>query len=1040
MSSYNIVVSENESTVVAEYIPEPSRSDAYQSEAALESEFIRMLCEQGYEYLKIHDEKSLIANLRRQLEILNNYVFSNDEWNRFFTECIANASDGITEKTRKIQTDHIQILHRDDGTTKNIYLLDKKNIHNNRLQVINQYSVTEGIHDNRYDVTVLVNGLPLVHTELKRRGVAIREAFNQIERYQRESFWSASGLYEYVQIFVISNGTNTKYYSNTTRVNHISESSAAKAPKGKTSHSFEFTSFWADAGNRIINDLIDFTKTFFSKHTLLNILTKYCVFTSENLLLVMRPYQIAATERILNRIDVANNYKNYGSISGGGYIWHTTGSGKTLTSFKTAQIASELPYIDKVMFVVDRKDLDYQTMKEYDRFEKGAANSNTSTAVLQRQLENKDKYGNPHEYKIIITTIQKLSAFIKKNQIHEIYGKHVVIIFDECHRSQFGDMHTAITRHFKKYHLFGFTGTPIFAVHPGTGKTPNLRTTEQAFGDKLHTYTIVNAINDKNVLPFKVDYIKTMDMEPDIDDKQVTDIDREKAYLAPQRISLVTKYILDHFNTKTYRNEKTYSFRALQNIKAVASSGRQGNTEEIRQERQLNGFNSIFAVSSVDAAKLYYSEFKRQMAENPEKRLKIALIYSYSANEEESDGLIDEENPEDTTNLDKSSRDFLESAILDYNEMFKTNYDTSGESFQNYYKDVSLRMKNKELDILIVVNMFLTGFDATTLNTLWVDKNLKMHGLIQAFSRTNRILNSIKTFGNIVCFRNLHKRTDDAISIFGDSEAGGIVLMKGYGDYYYGYTDKDGNSRPGYCDMIQELIQKFPLSEPAIIGELNQKEFISLFGAILRMKNILISFDEFSGNEILSERQMQDYLSRYQDLHDEWKKRRENNNKENINSDIVFEIELIKQIDINIDYILLLVKKYHDSHCEDKEMLISIRKAVEASPELRSKKALIETFISGINDVSDILLEWRNFVASEKERDLDKIISDENLRPEETKKFIDNSFRDGGLKTFGTDFDKIMSPVSRFGGKRDCKKQIVINRLSDFYNKYSGIL
>ncbi|MEE0835835.1 MAG: type I restriction endonuclease subunit R [Clostridia bacterium] len=1041
MNAYNIVAQSTESTVVTEYKPQEKRSEAYQSEAALEQEFISMLTKQGYEYLAIHDEKALISNLRRQLELLNSFTFSENEWNRFFTECIAGKNDGIAEKTRRIHDDHIQILHCDNGTTKNIYLLDKKNIHNNRLQVINQYTVTDGTHDNRYDVTVLVNGLPLVHTELKRRGVAIREAFNQIERYQRESFWAASGLYEYVQIFVISNGTNTKYYSNTTRMNHIKESSAfSKAPKEKTSHSFEFTSFWADAGNRIITDLIDFTKTFFSKHTLLNILTRYCVFTSENMLLVMRPYQIAATERILNRIDIANNYKKYGSIAGGGYIWHTTGSGKTLTSFKTAQLAAELPYIDKVMFVVDRKDLDYQTMKEYDRFEKGAANSNTSTAVLQRQLENRDRRGNPHEYKIIITTIQKLSAFIKKNQAHEIYDKHVVIIFDECHRSQFGDMHTAITKHFKKYHLFGFTGTPIFAVNSGTGKTPDLRTTAQAFGDKLHTYTIVDAINDKNVLPFRVDYIKTMDMEPDIDDKQVADIDRERAYLAPERISLVTKYILDHFNAKTYRNEKTYSFSVLQNIETAACSDGWKTVKEIRQKQRLSGFNSIFAVSSVDAAKLYYSEFKRQMSENPTKKLKTALIYSYSANEEESDGMIDEENLEDTNNLDKSSRDFLESAIRDYNEMFKTNYDTSGESFQNYYKDVSLRMKNKDLDILIVVNMFLTGFDATTLNTLWVDKNLKMHGLIQAFSRTNRILNSIKTFGNIVCFRNLHKRTDDAISLFGDREAGGIVLLKGYGDYYHGYTDKDGNSRPGYCDMIQELIQKFPLSEPAIIGESKQKEFISLFGAILRMRNILISFDEFSGNEILSEREMQDYLSRYQDLHDEWKKHHDIDNKENINSDIVFEIELIKQIDINIDYILILVKKYHDAHCDDKEMLISIRRAVEASPELRSKKELIETFIAGINDVSDILLEWREFIASEKEKELNRIISDEGLKPEETRRFIDNSFRDGSLKTFGTDIDKIMPPVSRFGGNRDDKKQIVINKLSDFFDKYSGVL
>ncbi len=1050
MSYFNIVAQSSESTVVTEYKPQAKRSEAYQSEAELEREFIRLLEELGYEYLAIHDEKALIANLRKQLELLNGYVFSDSEWEQFFSECIAGKNDGIVEKTRRIQDDYIQILRRDNGSTKNIYLLDKRNIHNNRLQVINQYTTAEGTHKNRYDVTVLVNGLPMVHIELKRRGVAVREAFNQINRNQRESFWAASGLFEYVQIFVISNGANTKYYSNSTRFNHIREAAASgKSVKGKTSHSFEFTSFWADAQNRIIPDLMDFTKTFFSKHTLLNLLTRYCVFTAENMLLVMRPYQIAATERILSKLEIANNYKTYGTIAGGGYIWHTTGSGKTLTSFKTAQIASKLPYIDKVLFVVDRKDLDYQTMKEYDRFEKGAANSNTSTAVLQRQLEDRDRRGNPHEYKIIITTIQKLSTFIKKNPTHAVYQKRVVIIFDECHRSQFGDMHTAITKHFKKYHLFGFTGTPIFAVNaPHNGK-PTMKTTPQVFGgepDKdgkrvlpLHTYTIVDAINDKNVLPFRVDYIKTMDKEPDIDDKQVKDIDREKAFLAPERISLVTKYILDHFDQKTYRNQRTYSFNVLQNIAAVASASGRDEIEEIKQKQRLSGFNSIFAVSSVEAAKLYYAEFRRQMEEAPAKRLKIALIYSYGANEEEAEGLLDEENPEDTSALDQSSRDFLEAAIQDYNRTFRTNYDTTSEKFQNYYKDVSLRMKNKELDLLIVVNMFLTGFDATTLNTLWVDKNLRMHGLIQAFSRTNRILNTIKTFGNIVCFRSLQKRTDEAIALFGDKEAGGIVLLKSYQDYYEGYTDSDGNERPGYRDMIQELLEKFPLSEPSIIGEKKQKEFISLFGAILRMRNILVSFDDFCGNEILSERELQDYLGRYQDLRDEWKRQRENGDKENINDDIVFEIELIKQIEINIDYILMLVKKYHDTHCEDKEVLISIRRAVDASPELRSKKALIETFLAGINDVSDVLLEWREFVVKEKEAELEAIIASERLKPEETKRYIENSFRDGALKTIGTDIDKIMPPVSRFGGGRTEKKQGVIDRLTKFFEKYFGL-
>ena len=1035
MSYFNIIAQSSESTVVTEYKPQAKRSDAYQSEADLEKEFIRLLCELGYERLAVHKEADLIANLRTQLEKLNNYHFTDGEWKRFWNEVLANTNSGILEKTRLIQEDYVQVLRRDNEESKNIQLIDKKCIHNNSLQLINQYTVSaeEGAaHDNRYDVTVLVNGLPLIHIELKRRGVPVREAFNQIDRYQRDSFWASGGLYEFVQIFVISNGTNTKYYSNTTRFNHVKDAKTQKTKKSKTSNSFEFTSFWADANNRIIPDLVDFTKTFFCKHTVLNILTRYCVFTAENMLLVMRPYQIVATERILNRIEIADNYKKYGTAAGGGYIWHTTGSGKTLTSFKTAQLATKLDYIDKVLFVVDRKDLDYQTMKEYDRFEKGAANSNTSTAVLKRQLEDDNA-------KIIITTIQKLATFIKKNAGHSVFDKRVVIIFDECHRSQFGDMHQAITKYFKKYNLFGFTGTPIFAVNAGVSKSP-IRTTEQAFGDQLHAYTIVDAINDKNVLPFRVDYIKTMEAEPDIDDKEVWDINREKAFLAPERIRLVTEYILTHFDKKTYRGDKTYTFSVLKNVSEVASASGRQQIDEIKQKQRVSGFNSIFAVSGVDAAKLYYAEFQRQMAEHPQRRLKIAVIYSYGANEEETDGILDEENTEDTSALDRNSRDFLDAAIRDYNEMFRTNYSTDGDKFQNYYKDVSLRMKNKELDLLIVVNMFLTGFDATTLNTLWVDKNLKMHGLIQAYSRTNRILNSIKVFGNIVCFRNLQKRTDDAISLFGDKEAGGIVLMRGYKDYYFGYEDNDGKHHTGYRHMIEELTTNFPLSEERITGEQLQREFIVLFGAILRMRNLLASFDEFAGNEILSERDFQDYLGRYQELRDEWKNRKPGGEKEDITDDIVFEIELIKQIEINIDYILMLVQKYHDSHCDDKEILITIRKAVDASPDLRSKKALIETFINGINDVSDVMLEWRTFVAEEKERQLAAIIKEENLKDGETRRFMDSAFRDGSVKTTGTDIDGLMPPISRFGGgNRADKKRTVIEKLRAFFDRFFGI-
>ena len=1034
MPYFNIVAQTNENTVVTEYEPVKAKSDSYQSEAELEKDFIRMLSEQGYEYLKIHTEEDLIANLRNKLEVLNNYSFSDNEWEQFFNYVVANKAEGIKEKSRRIQEDYVQVLKKDDGTSKNITLIDKKNIHNNSLQVINQYEVSQAQgakHDNRYDVTVLVNGFPLVHIELKRRGVAIKEAFNQINRYQRDSFWTGCGLFEYVQIFVISNGTNTKYYSNSTRFNAIKDAKASAGKKGKTSNSFEFTCYWADANNKVIADLVDFTRTFFAKHTILNILTKYCIFTSEEMLMVMRPYQITATERILNRIEIANNYKKYGKVAGGGYIWHTTGSGKTLTSFKTARLASDLPYIDKVLFVVDRKDLDYQTMKEYDRFEKGAANSNTSTAILKKQLEDL----NAH---IIITTIQKLATFIKKNKGHEVYQKHVVMIFDECHRSQFGDMHAAIVKNFKKYHIFGFTGTPIFAENAGAVRTPQFMTTEQTFGDQLHTYTIVDAINDNNVLPFKVDYISTM-KEKEIIDENVWDIDRERAMMAPERIAKVTEYILDHFDKKTYRGNKSYYFNQLTNISDVAAG--KNRVEEIKEKQRISGFNSIFAVASVDMAKLYYSEFKKQMEKDPSKKLKIATIYSYAPNEEESEGgILGEENSEDTTALDQSSRDFLEAAINDYNEMFHTNYDTSSDKFQNYYKDVSLRMKNKELDMLIVVNMFLTGFDATTLNTLWVDKNLKMHGLIQAFSRTNRILNSIKTYGNIVCFRNLQKRVDDAIALFGDKDAGGIVLLKSFKDYYFGYESDDGKDMPGYVDIVEELKEKFPLAEQQIKGEDNQKQFIRLFGAYLRMRNLLSTFDEFEGEEIFTERDLQDYLGRYQDLRDIWRPQRKEGT--NINDDIIFETEIIKQIEINIDYILMLVQKYHDSHMEDKEILVTIQKAVTASPQLRSKKHLIELFLGSVNNITDVVGEWNEFVSKQRENDLSGIIRDEKLKEEETRKFLEKAFEDGEIRTTGTDIDKIMPPVSRFGGggnNRAVKKQNVIDKLKTFFDRYFGI-
>ena len=1008
-NKYNLVAENSQSTVVAEYTPNTLRVAHYQSEAELERAFIEQLETQAYEYLAITSEADLTSNLRKQLEKLNDFVFSDTEWKHFFETELANPNQGIADKTATLQEDYIKNLLRDDGTVKNVYLLKKDNIHDNSLQVINQYATDEGKRANRYDVTVLVNGLPLVHIELKRRGVAIQEAFNQINRYQRESFWASAGLFEYVQLFVISNGTHTKYYSNTTRAEHIKEANGGAVKKGKrASNSFEFTSWWADATNRPITDLMDFGKTFFAKHTLLNILTRYCVFTSEKQLLVMRPYQIVATERILSRIEVSTNYKKLGTVDAGGYIWHTTGSGKTLTSFKTAQLVSKLPYIDKVVFVVDRKDLDYQTMKEYDKFEKGAANSNTSTTILGRQLGNPDS-------RIIVTTIQKLDRFIGRNAGHSIFDGHVVLIFDECHRSQFGDMHDAITKAFNNYHIFGFTGTPIFAVNASSGGRLDLKTTEQAFGEKLHTYTIVDAIADKNVLPFKVDYISTVREAEDIEDKKVSDIDREAVLAAPERLANIVTYIREHFDQKTKRN----IFYKL-------------------KDRRLAGFNSIFAVSSIDVAKKYYAEFKKQLADVPsDKRLKVATIYSFGVNEEDADGMVDE-NSEDTSGLDVSSRDFLDGAIADYNTMFGTSYDTSSDKFQNYYKDVSQRVKDREIDVLIVVNMFLTGFDATTLNTLWVDKNLRLHGLLQAYSRTNRILNSVKTFGNIVCFRNLEKATNESIGLFGDKEASGIVLLKSYAEYYNGYKDGEKEVR-GYKSFVEELMQKFPVGE-RIVGEQNQKDFIKLYGSVLRVRNILTTFDEFSGNEILTERDVQDYHSMYIDLYNDFRKGAEDA-KENIIDDVVFEMELIKQIEINIDYILTLIKQYHEDHVKNRELLVDINKAIDSSVELRNKKDLINQFISSLDIHSVVDADWQKFMDAKKIEELERIIADEQLDHDAAYTFIRNAFRDGNVATTGTAITKVLPPVSRFSptGERTQKRDSVLGKLTSFFERFFDI-
>ena len=1018
MTQLRIISQNPESTLVSEFKRDDKRERSYQSEAALESAFIRQLQEQGYEYLPIADEQSLIENLRTQLERLNDFKFSDSEWDLFFKMVLANQNDGIVEKTNTIQNDSVKVLSLVDGgkdgvSFRNIKLIDKDDIHRNSLQVINQYVVENGARSNRYDVTILVNGLPLVHVELKKRGVDLKEAFNQINRYQRDSFWAGSGLFEYVQLFVISNGTFTRYYSNTTRNAHVKKTNELKAKNSnKSTGSFEFTSYWADEKNKVITDLVDFTSTFFAKHTILNVLTKFCVFTAEKDLLVMRPYQIAATEKILQRILIASyDKKRLGTTAAGGYIWHTTGSGKTLTSFKTAQLASKMDGIDKVLFVVDRKDLDYQTMKEYDRFEKGAANSNANTAILQRQLEDTN-------CRIIITTIQKLSRFIAKNRKHDIYDAHVVLIFDECHRSQFNQMHDSITHAFKRYHMFGFTGTPIFPKNSSSSGLPHLKTTEQAFGDRLHSYTIVNAINDQNVLPFRIDYIQTMKEKEGVANDKVWGIDTDAAFMSPENISNVTRYILEHFDQKTKRN----SFYKL-------------------KDKRVAGFNSILATSSIPAAVLYYNEFLRQMAQLPsDKRLKIALIYSYGQNEAdfEQEGFMDEENSDDTSGLDANSRDALEKAIANYNAMFHTNFDTSSEKFQNYYKDLSMRMKQKEVDLLIVVNMFLTGFDATTLNTLWVDKNLRMHGLLQAFSRTNRKLNSVKTFGNIVCFRNLENATNESLALFGDDKAGGIVLLRKYEDYYYGYDD-EGKHHAGYSELVDELLEKYPVGEPIMLED-EQKKFARLFGSLLKAINILQCFDDFKGAQHIDERDMQDYQSMYIDIYNKFRDRRKAE-KESITEDVVFEIELVKQVEVNIDYIISLIAKHHEEHTLNAEIRLSIAKAIDSSIELRGKKDLIEQFISSLTpDVSAVDVQWQEYVRRQRQMELDRIIEEEHLKSEPTHKFIEASFRDGAIRETGTVVAEILPPMSRFSKDRAAKKETVLTRLREFFERFRDLI
>ena len=976
--------------------------EAYQSEAELEESMIKNLVLQGYEKFNGKTSDDLYKNLKIQIEKLNKVTFTDEEWKRFLTEYLDSPNDGMIEKTRKIQENHIYDFIFDDGHLKNIKIIDKKNIHNNFLQVTNQVR-QEGTHNNRYDVTILVNGLPLVHIELKKRGVNLHEAFNQIHRYSKESFNTENSLYKYVQIFVISNGTYTRYFANTTAQNK---------------NHYEFTCEWADAKNRVIRDLEDFTATFFEKRTMLEVLTKYCVFDSNNTLLIMRPYQIAATERILWKIESSFQSRKAGKIEAGGFIWHTTGSGKTLTSFKTAKLATELDYIDKVFFVVDRKDLDYQTMKEYQKFQPDSVNGSKDTKELKRSIEKQDN-------KIVVTTIQKLNEFVKKNSNHEIYDKHCVIIYDECHRSQFGDAQKNIRKSFKHYYQFGFTGTPIFPEN-----ALGVETTAGIFGAQLHSYVITDAIRDEKVLKFKVDYndirLKFKSAESETDEKKIRTLEK-KMLLHPERISEITEYILKVYNTKTHRNEQ-YDLK----------------------HRRLIGFNAMFAVQSVEAAKLYYGEFKKQQRDiSEEKRLKIATIYSFTANEEQNAiGDIPDENFEPGA-MDSSSKEFLDKVISDYNGYFKTNYSTNGKEFQNYYKDLSQKVKDKEIDLLIVVGMFLTGFDAPTLNTLFVDKNLRYHGLIQAFSRTNRILNKVKTFGNIVCFRNLEKATEDAIKTFGDENSVNVILEKSYDEYINGFTDEEtGKSMKGYVDLCNEIVDKFP-NPVEIELDSEKKEFAELFGELLKSENILRNFDEFENFEkIISDRQMQDMKSVYvdicEDIRNTGKNDENKNREEEIDfSDIEFQIDLLKTDEINLDYILSLILKKSKEHDDIETLKSEIRRIIRTSLGTRAKEDLVMNFInktdlSELKNSGDILESFYKYANEEKKIKINELIENEGLK-KDSERFIERSINRGFVDYAGAELDSILPPTSRRKGAREAKKQTVLQKIRNIVEIFIGI-
>ena len=1027
MTQYKTIAESNNFIVLDQYnklVEEPNAG--YQTEGNLEREFIRDLQAQGYEYLQeINGHDALVKNLRIQLQRLNNVVFSDAEWRRFLEEYLDKPSDSLIEKTRKIHDDYIYDFVFDNGRIQNIYLLDKRNLANNTLQVINQFEQT-GSYDNRYDVTILVNGLPLVHIELKKRGVAIREAFNQIHRYSKESFNKENSLFKYIQIFVISNGTDTRYFANTTK---------------RDKNSYDFTINWATAKNTLIKDLKDFTATFLQKHTLLNVLVNYCVFDISDTLLIMRPYQIAATERILWKIKSSYLAKNWSNKESGGYIWHTTGSGKTLTSFKAARLATELDFIEKVFFVVDRKDLDYQTMKEYQRFSPDSVNGSESTAGLKRNIEKDDN-------KIIVTTIQKLNNLMKSEDKLPIYDKQVVFIFDECHRSQFGEAQKNLTKKFKKYYQFGFTGTPIFPSN-----ALGAETTASVFGVELHSYIITDAIRDEKVLKFKVDYndvrpqFKSIETEKNLE--KLTALEKKQAFLQPKRIEQIAQYVLDNFKQKTHR------FNA-------------GN----------HGFNAMFAVSSVDAAKIYYETFKRLQSavKNP---LKIATIFSFAANEEQDaiGDIVDESFEVEAMN--SSAKEFLKSAIDDYNNYFATNYDVDGKSFQNYYRDLAKRVKNKDVDLLIVVGMFLTGFDAPTLNTLFVDKNLRYHGLIQAYSRTNRIYNSTKSFGNIVTFRDLEQDTIDAITLFGNSNTRNVVLEKSYQQYMEGFTDA-GVACRGYIDIVTELKEKFP--DPSEIQtEKDKKDFVKLFGEYLRVENILQNYDEFAALQafqsldtadekaveafkekyyltddafaemrpidIPSERNIQNYRSTYNDIRD-WL-RRQKDGEEKAKStidwdDVVFEVDLLKSQEINLDYILELIFEHNKKTKNKAELINEIRSIIRASLGNRAKESLIVDFINqtdldSIVDKAGIIESFFQFAQKEQQQEADELMNSEGLNIDAAKRYINVSLKRGYASEQGTDLNDAIPKMSPLNPQYLTIKQRIFQKIAAFVEKFKGI-